>query len=119
MCATLVNNSISRTWLANMGRRSPETRIAHLSCEMLLRLRAVGLADDNKFYFPITQADLGDTMGLSTVHVNRTLQMLKEKKLVATKRGFFEIVDFKRLRDFCDFDSSYLHIARSRELAEV
>ena len=119
LCSSLVSDSISRAWLANMGRRSPESRIAHLFCEMLLRLRSVGLADGNKFYFPITQADLGDTMGLSTVHVNRTLQMLKEKKLLTNKRGFFEIFDLQRLTDFCDFDPSYLHIARSRELAGV
>lgn len=106
---TLVGGSISREWLANMGRRSPDKRIGHLLCEMLVRLQAVGLADDNRFAFPITQADLGDTMGLSTVHVNRTLQDLKEKKLIAAKRGMFEILDVPRLRAFCDFDPSYLH----------
>jgi CRP-like cAMP-binding protein len=117
-CATLVNNAILRNWLANIGRRSPEMRIAHLICEMHLRLYAVGLADGNKLHFPITQADLADTMGLSTVHTNRTLQMLKAKKLIVVRRGFFEIVDFKRLQDFCDFDPSYLQIKQSRDLAE-
>ncbi len=122
LCSILVSESISREWLANMGRRSPDKRIGHLLCEMLLRLRAAGLADDDRFSFPITQADLGDTMGLSTVHVNRTLQDLKEKKLIVAKRGVFEVVDFPRLRDFCDFEPSYLHIAqdmRTRELETV
>ena len=105
---SLLEESISREWLANMGRRSPDKRIAHLLCEMLARLETVGLADENRFAFPITQADLGDTVGLSTVHVNRTLQDLKEQKLIATKRGLFEVVDLARLRRFCDFDSGYL-----------
>ncbi len=116
MCSALVSESISREWLANMGRRSPDKRIGHLLCEMLLRLRAAGLADHDRFTFPITQADLGDTMGLSTVHVNRTLQDLKEKKLIIARRGVFEVLDFARLRTFCDFEPSYLHLFRDREV---
>lgn len=119
MCSTLVGESISREWLANMGRRSPDKRIGHLLCEMLLRLRSVGLADNDRFTFPITQADLGDTIGLSTVHVNRTLQDLKEKKLIIAKRGVFEVVDFARLRDFCDFEPSYLHVVGNRVSEDV
>ena len=77
---------------------------------MLVRLQIVGLADDDRFALPITQADLGDTMGLSTVHVNRTLQELKEKKLIQSKRGTFEVLDVARLRQYSDFDPSYLHL---------
>ncbi len=119
LCATLVSESVSRAWLANMGRRSPDKRIGHLLCELLLRLRAVGLAHNNWFSLPITQADLADTMGLSTVHVNRTLQDLKEKKLIVAKRGLFEVLDFARLREFCDFDPAYLHLAGTRVLEEL
>ena len=108
--SALINDSISREWLANMGRRSPDRRIGHLLCEMLVRLQIVGLADDDRFALPITQADLGDTMGLSTVHVNRTLQELKEKKLIQSKRGMFEVLDVARLRQYSDFDSAYLHL---------
>ena len=106
--STLVDAAVSREWLANMGRRSPDRRIGHLLCEILLRLKAVGLADEQRFAFPITQADLGDTMGLSTVHVNRTLQNLKEKKLIQWRRGLFEVLDLARCQHYSDFDSSYL-----------
>ena len=108
--SSLVNESISREWLTNMGRRSPGKRIGHLLCEMLTRLRAVGLATDDRFAFPITQADLGDTVGLSTVHVNRTLQELKAKKLIASKRWLFEVLDVPSLMAFSDFDPAYLHL---------
>ena len=108
--SSLVDESISREWLANMGRRSPGKRIGHLLCEMLTRLRAVNLADDDRFAFPITQADLGDTVGLSTVHVNRTVQELKAKKLIATKRWLVEVLDVPALTAFSDFDPAYLHL---------
>ncbi len=93
-----------------MGRRSPNKRIGHLLCEMLIRMRAVGLTTDDRFALPITQADLGDTVGLSTVHVNRTLQELKAKKLIASKRWLFEILDMPALMAFSGFDPGYLHL---------
>lgn len=115
LCSALVDESVSREWLANMGRRSPDKRIGHLLCEMLTRLQSVGLAENDRFAFPITQADLGDTMGLSTVHVNRTLQNLKEKRLIASKRGVFEILDVARLCEFSDFQPSYLCFAKEKQ----
>jgi CRP-like cAMP-binding protein len=113
--SSLVNESIAREWLANMGRRSPDKRIGHLLCEMLTRLKIAGLASHDRFAFPVTQADLGDTVGLSTVHVNRTLQELKEKKLIASKRWLFEVLDLERLEEFSDFDPSYLHCSRASD----
>ena len=115
--SSLVNESVSREWLANMGRRTPNKRIGHLLCEMLVRLRSVGLAENDRFAFPITQADLGDTVGLSTVHVNRTLQELKGKKLIASKRWLFEVLDVERLIEFSGFDPAYLHFNRATGLA--
>lgn len=72
--ATLVDEAILREWLVGIGRRDAAQRIAHLFCELHLRLRAVGLADGNRFELPITQEELGDTTGLTLVHVNRTLR---------------------------------------------
>ena len=114
--ATLADAAISREWLANMGRRSPDRRIGHLLCEMLTRLKAVGLAEEQRFAFPITQSDLGDAMGLSTVHVNRTLQELKEKKLIQWRRGLFEVLDLARCQHYSDFDASYLHCLHQGEV---
>src|SRR3712207_8604800 len=48
--------------------------IGHLLCELFTRLRAVGLTKSYVCEFPITQGELGDALGLSTVHVNRSLQ---------------------------------------------
>ncbi len=72
--ATLVDEATLREWLVNMGRRDAETSIAHLFCEMHLRLKSIGLADGGEFRLPITQNELADTVGLSAVHVNRSLQ---------------------------------------------
>ncbi len=114
--STLVDAAISREWLANMGRRSPDRRIGHLLCEILLRLKAVGLSEEQRFAFPITQADLGDAVGLSTVHVNRTLQELKEKKLIQWRRGQFEVLDLARCQHYSDFDPGYLRCLRDMDV---
>jgi CRP-like cAMP-binding protein len=78
---------VLREWLVNIGRREAPERVAHILCELLLRLRAVGLADSDSYELPITQEELGDTLGLSTVHVNRTLQALRAENLITLKRG--------------------------------
>ena len=77
--ATLVDEAVLREWLVNMGQREAPERIAHLLCELLLRLRAIGLAASDAYELPITQEALGDTMGLSAVHVNRSLQKLRSE----------------------------------------
>ena len=108
--ATLVDEAVLREWLVSMGQRDAEERIAHLFCEMHLRLQAVGLAAGRRFELPITQADLGDTMGLSTVHVNRTLQSLRGRNLVAFSSGTLEILDLQGLKDLSSFNPNYLHL---------
>src|SRR5215217_1165114 len=83
---TLIDAAVFREWMLGIGRRSAETRIAHLLCEVLVRMKAVGLANGDACELPITQAELGDALGLSTVHVNRSLQELRGKGLI-TLRG--------------------------------
>ncbi len=73
---TLIDAAVFREWMLGMGRRSAVTRIAHVLCEVFVRLRAVGLAQERECELPLTQAELGDALGLSTVHVNRSLQEL-------------------------------------------
>src|SRR5262245_31165838 len=70
---TMLDAAIYRQWLTNVGRLSAYARIAHLLCEVRTRLQAVGLTTDISCELPVTQTDIGDAMGLSTVHVNRTL----------------------------------------------
>ncbi len=117
--ATLVDEATLREWLVNIGRRSAETRIAHLFCEIHLRLKSIGLADGGEFALPITQDELGDTMGLSTVHVNRTLQSLRGQQLITFKNGRLLILDIERLRDICQFNHNYLHLGLGKHDAKA
>ena len=84
---TLIDAAVFREWVVNVGRRDAYARIAHVLCEIYVRLRAVGLVDGQAYQLPITQAELGDATGLSTVHVNRTLQELRGNGLITTPKG--------------------------------
>jgi CRP-like cAMP-binding protein len=108
--STLVDEATLREWLLNVGRRSSAERIAHLFCELLVRLGAVGLAKENSYALPLTQADLADTTGMSTVHVNRTLQELRRQGLIELRNGYLKILNLPRLRAVGEFQANYLHL---------
>jgi CRP-like cAMP-binding protein len=110
--ATLVDEGTLREWLLNIGRRPADKQIAHLFCELLLRLRTVGLASEDSFDFPVTQDELADTLGLSAVHVNRTLQHLREQGLITLAGKRLTIPDVERLEAFADFNPNYLHLQK-------
>ena len=110
--ATLVDEGTLREWLVGMGRRPADKRMAHLFCELLVRLDSVGLASDNGFDFPLTQDELADTLGLSTVHANRTLQTLRDKGLITLSGRRLTVLDVERLRDFAGFNPNYLHLRK-------
>src|SRR5918994_676064 len=95
--STVVDGAIHREWLAAMGRRSALGNMAHLFCELFVRLQAVGLVQDHSFRFPVTQAELADAMGLSTVHVNRIAQELRGGGLIAWHGRTVTITDWQRL----------------------
>lgn len=108
--ATLVDEATLREWLLNVGQRTAKQKLAHLFCELCIRLRVVGLVDDEwSFISPPTQAELGDTTGMTTVHVNRSLQSLRADGLISTNNGRLTILDFKRLARFAGFEEDYLH----------
>jgi CRP-like cAMP-binding protein len=108
---TLVDASIFREWIANVGRRNARTRIAHVLCEFALRLRLAGLGDGNGYQLPMTQEQLGDTTGLTSVHVNRTLKLLESEGLIGRlSPRSITIVDWTKLAEVGDFDSAYLHL---------
>ena len=96
-----------------MGRRPADQQLAHLLCELLVRLQAVGLATENSYEFPITQVELGDTLGISTVHVNRMLKQLRKDDLLTLQYHRLTILDVERLKEFAGFNSNYLHLTRS------
>lgn len=108
--STLIDAAIHREWLVSMGRRSSVAHLAHLICELFLRLEKVGHADNDSFRFPITQTELGDVLGLSTVHVNRSLQELRATGAVTWRGELITINDWDRLREIAEFDPTYLNL---------
>ncbi len=105
-----VDAASHRQWIVAMGRRSALEHTAHLICELFLRLRAVGLTEDDSFKLPLTQADLGDTLGLSTVHVNRVVQDLRKKGLITWRGETLVIDDWERLQELAEFDPTFLSL---------
>ncbi len=105
----LATAAIQREWTANIGLRTARERIAHLICEIVIRMQAVGLTDQDSYTLPLTQEDLGETVGLSTVHVNRTLQDLRASGLIEWKRRHLNILNFQNLSEVAHFDDSYLY----------
>jgi len=107
---TLVDASIFREWLAGIGRRSALQRMAHVLCEVLFRMRVLGVAEGTRMHLPLTQAELGDALGVSAVHVNRLLQELRGDSLLTVNGRTTVVEDWPRLRALADFDPSYLHL---------
>lgn len=110
---TLVDASIFREWIANVGRRNARTRLAHLLCEFSLRLKVAGLGEQNDYELPMTQDQLADTTGLTAVHVNRTLKGLELEGLIErrTPRAI-AIGNWRKLAEIGDFNSAYLHLKK-------
>ena len=109
--ATLVDGSIAREWLANVGRRDARTRLAHLLCEFSLRLQVTGIGEHSGYELPMTQEQLADATGLTSVHVNRTIKRLERDGLIDRSHPrSIHIGNWRRLADAGDFDSQYLHL---------
>jgi CRP-like cAMP-binding protein len=108
--STLIDASIHREWIANTGRRAALERTAHLICELYTRLKAVGRVEEWSFRLALTQAGLGDALGLSLVHVNRVVQALRAEQLVTWEGRVVTILDWVRLSGLAEFDPTYLHL---------
>jgi CRP-like cAMP-binding protein len=106
----LVGMAVEREWIVNLGQRSAIERLAHLFCEMYYRLDAVGLTYGLKYEFPITQIDLAEATGLTSVHVNRTLQELRAMEVIVLKDRTVEILDLPALESLALFEADYLHL---------
>jgi CRP-like cAMP-binding protein len=114
-CFCVAQSAAFQTWLANTRRRSACQRLAHLFCEQFVRLEAVGLAEHGRPVTPnIAQADLADAAAMSAVHVNRTLQLLRNQRLVGRDPNSLEILDWPGLQELAAFDPTYLHLRRDR-----
>jgi CRP-like cAMP-binding protein len=114
---TLIDASIFREWVMNVGQREGSSRMAHVLCELLVRLRAVGLVEDHVCDLPITQAEFADALGFTTVHVNRVLQQMRTDGLIELKGERLFVPDWEKLKKAGEFDATYLHLEDERAAA--
>jgi CRP-like cAMP-binding protein len=109
---TLIDAAVFRQWVVNVGRRQAPARMAHVLCELLVRLRAVELAEDHVFELPLTQGELADALGVSNVHVNRVLQELRGTGLISQHGKTLKVLDWEGLQRAGEFDPTYLHLVK-------
>ncbi|WP_343039378.1 Crp/Fnr family transcriptional regulator [Microvirga makkahensis] len=114
---TLIDAAIFREWVTNVGRREGVSRMAHVLCELLVRLKAVGLVEDHACDLPITQSEFADALGFTTVHVNRVLQQMRAEGLIELKGERLTIPDWERLKQVGEFDPTYLHLENDQAAA--
>ncbi|MBR0844245.1 Crp/Fnr family transcriptional regulator [Bradyrhizobium liaoningense] len=105
---TLIDAAISRQWIARLGAQAALPKVAHLICELAARLKIVGLVTDGCFQMPMTQRHVADACGLSIVHVNRTIQELRHRGLIAWEGNEIELLQPQELQELADFASDYL-----------
>jgi CRP-like cAMP-binding protein len=108
---TLIDASIFREWVLNVGRRDAKSRIAHMLCEFAARREQAGLGSPERFELPMTQEQIGDATGLTSVHVNRMLHELASDGVIVRNKREVEISDWARMCRVADFDAAYLHEA--------
>lgn len=108
--SAVIQSALYREWLMRNSRLTASGGMAHMFCEIYTRAKAAGLVEKNSCEMPLTQEMLGDALGLTGVHVNRTLQQLRDTGFVDHHRGRLFVHDFNALSDFADFDPGYLHL---------
>jgi CRP-like cAMP-binding protein len=114
---TLVEGSIFRAWIANIGRRSARARIAHMLCELALRMDVAKLGSAKGYTLPMSQEWLADALSLTPVHVNRILKTLRDDGLIHRAKRWIEIRDWAGLTQTGDFNSAYLHLDQAHPAA--
>jgi CRP-like cAMP-binding protein len=106
----LVEASIFREWVLNVGQRDARSRLAHLLCEIAVRLETQGLADENGYELPMTQEQLADALGLTPVHINRTIMSLEADGFIKRDKRRIHFPEWRRMREVADFNQRYLHL---------
>lgn len=109
----LIEASMAREWLLNIGRRSAKARVAHLLCEFAIRMDAQGIGGPNGYELPMTQEELGDALGLTAVHVNRTLKRLENEGVLRRRGRKIAFADWREMARIGDFSDRYLHLPES------
>lgn len=110
--STNLDAAIHREWIVSLGSRSALARMAHLFCEMFIRLEVVGLTRGLSYDLPISQQELAEMLGITSVHANRTLQQLRKRGLIEFAGGLVTIRDVAALKQVAEFDASYLYLDR-------
>ena len=110
IASILVEGSMFREWLLNLGQRDARSRMAHVLCEFAMRMQAHGLEIGDEYELPINQEQFGDALGLSTVHVNRTLKLLEADGLIVRTKRHIAFPSWERIRRAGDFNERYLHL---------
>jgi CRP-like cAMP-binding protein len=110
--STNIDAAIHREWALSLGQRSALSRMAHLFCELFLRLKVVGKTSDTSYEFPLTQRELSECLGLTVVHANRTIQELRRRGLVELENRQLRILNRPGLEGVAEFDPSYLYLER-------
>ena len=110
--SSLVDEGIVREWLVSLGRRQSPARLAHLLCELWMRLHRVGIGSEDAIDLPLSQIEMADMLGLTSVHVNRTIKVLREAGLVAFNGRTLSILHLDGLSNVAGFDPSYLQLKR-------
>ena len=109
---TLIDAAIYREWVGSLGSRRSLPRVAHLICELAARLEIVGLLKDDGFELPFTQQNLADACGLSTVHVNRTIQALRQQGFIEWEGRVMRLLKRRELEALAEFNPDYLHVGK-------
>lgn len=117
-CSQLIDEATLRAWIVSMGRRSSVERVAHLMCELYLRLRGAEGADGGAVELPVSQLLFADALGMTPVHINRVLRRLREAGIMEISRRSLRVVDPAGLVRVAGFDENYLH-RRERGLTKL
>ncbi|AJE48869.1 Crp/Fnr family transcriptional regulator [Celeribacter indicus] len=107
--STLLDASIHRQWILKLEQLSADGRLAHILAEMWTRLDFVGLAETGGFALPLTQAELADACGATSIHMNRVIRKLREAELADVSRGRVTFLNRESLMNLAGFESSYLY----------
>ncbi|MBB3979637.1 CRP-like cAMP-binding protein [Rhizobium azooxidifex] len=107
---TVIDGAIHREWIVAMGRRSKKSHLAHLFCELFARLKVVGRVSDDSFSFPLTQQELADALGISLVHLNKTLRLLRNENALQWTQRTVTVLNWERLEQIAEFDPGYLNL---------
>ena len=110
---TVADGSVLAKWVGNLGRQDARARLAHVLCEIGIRMELAGLGTRTAFELDATQDQLADALGLTAVHVNRTLQRLRAERAVMTRGHVVEVLDWPRLADIAEFDPDFLLLGKT------